>query len=51
MLNIHTNNAYLFDTHIHVQELGPKEETLMRATEKLHETDREYVICICMNVY
>lgn len=28
------------------QELGPKEESLMRVTEKLQETDREYELSL-----
>jgi hypothetical protein len=35
-------------TQLHTlrQELGPKEESLMRATEKLQETDREYELSL-----
>lgn len=35
-------------TQLHTlrQELGPKEESLMRVTEKLQETDREYELSL-----
>jgi hypothetical protein len=35
-------------TQLHTlrQELGPKEESLMRATEKMQETDREYELSL-----
>jgi hypothetical protein len=40
-------------TQLHTlrQELGPKEESLMRATEKLQETDREYELSLQVSVF
>jgi len=38
--------ALTMQLHTMRQELGPKEETLMRATEKLHETDKEYELSL-----
>lgn len=44
--NYRLRKALTTQLHTLRQELGPKEETLMRVTEKLQETDREYELSL-----
>lgn len=42
LYNLRLRKALTTQLHSLRQELGPKEETLLRVSEKLQETDREY---------
>lgn len=46
LLSYRLRKALTTQLHTLRQELGPKEETLMRVTEKLQETDREYELSL-----
>ncbi len=47
-MSVHFRLRKALTTQLHTlrQELGPKEESLMRVTEKLQETDREYELSL-----